>query len=87
MCLIPKPAGHIHLVGICGTAMGNVAVALKEKGYRVTGSDQNIYPPMSDVLTEHGITAAPFHAGHVNEADLSSLEMRFLVVIRRLRLS
>jgi UDP-N-acetylmuramate: L-alanyl-gamma-D-glutamyl-meso-diaminopimelate ligase len=45
----------VHFVGICGTAMASVAAALKEKGIAVTGSDQNIYPPMSTFLTERKI--------------------------------
>ena len=45
----------VHFVGICGTAMASVAVALKERGMRVTGSDQNVYPPMSTFLAGQGI--------------------------------
>ncbi len=45
----------VHFVGICGTAMASSAVALREKGYAVTGSDQNAYPPMSTFLAERGI--------------------------------
>ncbi len=45
----------IHFVGICGTAMAAVAAALKEKGLEVSGSDQNIYPPMSTFLAGRGI--------------------------------
>jgi UDP-N-acetylmuramate: L-alanyl-gamma-D-glutamyl-meso-diaminopimelate ligase len=45
----------IHLVAACGTGMGTLACILKEMGYQVTGSDQNIYPPMSDFLAEKGI--------------------------------
>src|SRR6266446_8918986 len=45
----------VHFVGICGTAMASTAVALKEKGVRVTGSDQNVYPPMSTFLAERKI--------------------------------
>ncbi|MBW2615672.1 MAG: hypothetical protein JRD02_05820, partial [Deltaproteobacteria bacterium] len=41
---------HIHLMGICGTGMASLAGILKEKGCRVTGSDQNVYPPMSNFL-------------------------------------
>ena len=41
----------VHFVGICGTAMASTAAALKQKGYAVTGSDQNVYPPMSTFLT------------------------------------
>jgi UDP-N-acetylmuramate: L-alanyl-gamma-D-glutamyl-meso-diaminopimelate ligase len=40
----------VHFVGICGTAMASAAAALKEKGFDVTGSDQNVYPPMSTFL-------------------------------------
>jgi len=40
----------IHLIGICGVAMGTLAAMLKERGYRVTGSDDAVYPPMSDML-------------------------------------
>ncbi len=45
----------VHFVGICGTAMASTAAALKEKGLSVTGSDQNVYPPMSAFLAERGI--------------------------------
>jgi UDP-N-acetylmuramate: L-alanyl-gamma-D-glutamyl-meso-diaminopimelate ligase len=45
----------VHFIGICGTAMASVAVALKERGFRVTGSDQNVYPPMSTFLAQHQI--------------------------------
>jgi UDP-N-acetylmuramate: L-alanyl-gamma-D-glutamyl-meso-diaminopimelate ligase len=41
---------HIHLIGICGTAMASLAGMLKERGFRVTGSDAAAYPPMSDFL-------------------------------------
>jgi UDP-N-acetylmuramate: L-alanyl-gamma-D-glutamyl-meso-diaminopimelate ligase len=44
-----------HFLGICGTAMGSVAAALRERGFAVTGSDENIYPPMSTFLEEKGI--------------------------------
>src|SRR5436190_2993271 len=45
----------VHFVGICGTAMASTAAALQEKGIRVTGSDQNVYPPMSTFLAERKI--------------------------------
>jgi UDP-N-acetylmuramate: L-alanyl-gamma-D-glutamyl-meso-diaminopimelate ligase len=45
----------VHFVGICGTAMASAAAALKEKGVQVTGSDQNVYPPMSLFLAERNI--------------------------------
>ncbi|MFP2771011.1 Mur ligase domain-containing protein, partial [Oceanisphaera sp. KMM 10153] len=46
---------HIHILGICGTFMGGLAVLAKQLGYRVTGSDANVYPPMSTQLEEQGI--------------------------------
>jgi UDP-N-acetylmuramate: L-alanyl-gamma-D-glutamyl-meso-diaminopimelate ligase len=46
---------NFHFLGICGTAMGAVAVALQERGFKVTGSDENVYPPMSSFLQEKGI--------------------------------
>jgi UDP-N-acetylmuramate: L-alanyl-gamma-D-glutamyl-meso-diaminopimelate ligase len=46
---------HLHFLGICGTAMGSVAAALRERGYVVTGSDENVYPPMSIFLEKKGI--------------------------------
>ena len=39
---------HIHLIGICGTAMASLAGMLKQRGFHVTGSDAAAYPPMSD---------------------------------------
>ncbi|MEK6230532.1 MAG: UDP-N-acetylmuramate:L-alanyl-gamma-D-glutamyl-meso-diaminopimelate ligase [Luteolibacter sp.] len=46
---------HFHFTGICGTAMGAVATAMKRRGFVVTGSDTNVYPPMSDFLRGEGI--------------------------------
>ena len=46
---------HIHFLGICGTAMGSVAAALSQRGFVVTGSDENVYPPMSTFLAEKGV--------------------------------
>ncbi|MBT9333053.1 UDP-N-acetylmuramate:L-alanyl-gamma-D-glutamyl-meso-diaminopimelate ligase [Paracidobacterium acidisoli] len=54
---------HIHLIGICGTAMASLAGLLQSKGHRVTGSDRAAYPPMSDLLRSLGIPVAePFSA-------------------------
>jgi UDP-N-acetylmuramate: L-alanyl-gamma-D-glutamyl-meso-diaminopimelate ligase len=44
-----------HFIGICGTAMGSVAAALRERGFKVSGSDESVYPPMSTFLEEQGI--------------------------------
>ena len=46
---------HIHILGICGTFMGGIAVLAKKAGYRVTGCDANVYPPMSTQLEAQGI--------------------------------
>lgn len=46
---------HYYFMGICGTAMGNVAVLLKQLGHLVSGADSGIYPPMSEVLRQNGI--------------------------------
>jgi UDP-N-acetylmuramate: L-alanyl-gamma-D-glutamyl-meso-diaminopimelate ligase len=54
---------HIHLIGICGTAMASLAGMLAQRGFRVTGSDAAAYPPMSDFLRELNIPVAqPFDA-------------------------
>src|SRR5262245_1672375 len=46
---------HIHILGICGTFMGGIAALARAAGHRVTGSDQNVYPPMSEQLEAMGI--------------------------------
>ena len=57
---------HIHLIGICGTAMASLAGMLAERGFRVTGSDAAGYPPMSDFLAQLGIQVAqPFAAANL----------------------
>ncbi|OAI53378.1 UDP-N-acetylmuramate:L-alanyl-gamma-D-glutamyl-meso-diaminopimelate ligase [Betaproteobacteria bacterium SCGC AG-212-J23] len=48
-------AAHLHILGICGTFMGGVAAIAKAAGYRVTGCDANVYPPMSEQLAALGI--------------------------------
>jgi UDP-N-acetylmuramate: L-alanyl-gamma-D-glutamyl-meso-diaminopimelate ligase len=62
----------VHFIGICGSAMASVAAALHERGVRVTGSDENVYPPMSTFLAERGIEA---RAGYTekNLADAPEL--------------
>ena len=49
---------HLHLIGICGTAMASLAGMLKQRGFKVTGSDAAAYPPMSDFLAGLGISVA-----------------------------
>ena len=61
---------RIHLIGVCGTAMATLAALLKSRGYDVRGSDQNVYPPMSDFLREQGITTLQgYRAEHIS-ADI-----------------
>ncbi|HEQ1859605.1 TPA: UDP-N-acetylmuramate:L-alanyl-gamma-D-glutamyl-meso-diaminopimelate ligase [Providencia alcalifaciens] len=46
---------HIHILGICGTFMGSLAILARSLGHKVTGSDANVYPPMSTLLEKQGI--------------------------------
>lgn len=58
---------HIHILGICGTFMGSLAVLAREAGHQVTGSDQGVYPPMSTQLESQGIELMQgFDAAHLN---------------------
>ncbi|MEW6296571.1 MAG: UDP-N-acetylmuramate:L-alanyl-gamma-D-glutamyl-meso-diaminopimelate ligase [Thermodesulfobacteriota bacterium] len=49
------PTAHVHLIAVAGVGMASLAAMLKERGYRVTGSDQGVYPPMSGFLAQAGI--------------------------------
>ena len=66
---------RVHFIGICGTAMATLAAMLKRKGFEVGGSDQNVYPPMSDFLAAEGI---PVHAGY--QAAHITGDLAFVVV-------
>lgn len=59
-----KPGSHIHFLGICGTAMASLAGLLKGRGFKVTGSDSNPYPPMSTQIESLGI---PLYSGYKKE--------------------
>jgi len=59
----------MHLIGICGTGMAALAGMLQQRGFTVTGSDQNVYPPMSDFLAGLGIEVMSGYAA----ANLSSV--------------
>ena len=63
---------RIHFIGVCGTAMATVAALLQRRGHDVRGSDQHVYPPMSDFLVAEGIHAmAGFSAEHIGaDVDL-----------------
>jgi UDP-N-acetylmuramate: L-alanyl-gamma-D-glutamyl-meso-diaminopimelate ligase len=63
---------NVHLIGICGTAMATLAAMLKRKGLDVRGSDQDVYPPMSDFLASEGI---PVEAGYAAEHITSDLDL------------
>jgi UDP-N-acetylmuramate: L-alanyl-gamma-D-glutamyl-meso-diaminopimelate ligase len=61
---------RVHLIGVCGTAMATLAAMLKSRGFDVRGSDQNVYPPMSDFLAEQQIvTLQGYEPAHIT-ADL-----------------
>jgi UDP-N-acetylmuramate: L-alanyl-gamma-D-glutamyl-meso-diaminopimelate ligase len=63
---------RVHLIGVCGTAMATLAALLKQKGFDVRGSDQDVYPPMSDFLAAEGITTfSGYRAEHItSDLDL-----------------
>ncbi|HZH76148.1 MAG TPA: UDP-N-acetylmuramate:L-alanyl-gamma-D-glutamyl-meso-diaminopimelate ligase [Archangium sp.] len=65
----PGAVRRIHLVGVAGTGMGSFAGMLKAAGYDVTGSDENVYPPMSDMLRNWGIQAlTPYSPANLDTA-------------------
>jgi len=65
---LPGRGGHIHLIAICGVGMASLAGLLHSHGYRVTGSDQNVYPPMSTFLERLGIPVlSGFREEHLKE--------------------
>ncbi|MGP4712781.1 UDP-N-acetylmuramate:L-alanyl-gamma-D-glutamyl-meso-diaminopimelate ligase [Psychrobacter sp. DM8] len=60
---------HIHILGICGTFMGSLALLARELGFTVTGSDANVYPPMSTQLEQAGVTINDgYHIEHLQPA-------------------
>jgi len=71
MGAMKNPFHHVHFLGICGTAMGSVAAAMKDRGFRVTGQDDKVYPPMSVFLADKGIAITPgFRAEDIPAADV-----------------
>jgi UDP-N-acetylmuramate: L-alanyl-gamma-D-glutamyl-meso-diaminopimelate ligase len=67
--IVPGSIRRIHLVGVAGTGMGSFAGMLKAAGYEVTGSDENVYPPMSDMLRTWGIPAlTPYRPENLDAA-------------------
>ena len=63
-------AARVHLIGICGSGMATLAALLKRKGLEVSGSDQDVYPPMSDFLAEEGIGVLTGYAPEHITTDL-----------------
>ena len=63
-----SPPDLIYFMGICGTAMANLAVFLKQKGFPVLGSDQNIYPPMSLELEKAGIPVFNYDKNNITDS-------------------
>jgi UDP-N-acetylmuramate: L-alanyl-gamma-D-glutamyl-meso-diaminopimelate ligase len=61
--IIPNNIKKIHLIAVCGTAMGALACMLKDMGFDVTGSDQGVYPPMSDFLAHKGVAVTEGFSG------------------------
>ncbi|MCW8962718.1 MAG: UDP-N-acetylmuramate:L-alanyl-gamma-D-glutamyl-meso-diaminopimelate ligase [Gammaproteobacteria bacterium] len=60
---------HIHILGICGTFMGGIALLARQAGHEVSGSDSNVYPPMSTQLQAQGITLMEgYDPAHLNPA-------------------
>jgi UDP-N-acetylmuramate: L-alanyl-gamma-D-glutamyl-meso-diaminopimelate ligase len=66
---------HIHILGVCGTFMGGIALLARTAGHRVTGCDANVYPPMSTQLTDQGIALVEGY-----DADQISLKPDLYIV-------
>ena len=67
--IAPGTVKRVHLVGVAGTGMGAFAGMLKAAGYQVSGSDENVYPPMSDMLREWGIDVfTPYSPDNLDKA-------------------
>src|SRR3954469_22853727 len=67
--IAPDSIRRIHLVGVAGTGMGSFAGMLKARGYEVTGSDESVYPPMSDMLKAWGVEAmSPYSPDNLDRA-------------------
>ncbi len=67
---------HVHILGICGTFMGGIALLARANGHKVTGQDLNVYPPMSSQLEEQGIELIQ---GYKSD-DLKSVEPDIVVI-------
>ena len=63
---------RVHLIGICGTAMATLAAILQRRGWVVSGSDEHVYPPMSDFLAAEGI---PVYSGYKAEHITADIDI------------
>jgi len=73
----PAPPAHLHFLGICGYAVSGLALCCQELGFRVTGSDEDAYPPTTETLEAAGIPFSPHH----DEANLDRWGVPQLVVL------
>src|SRR5215469_10077814 len=84
---------HVHLIGVCGTAMASLAGMLKQRGFVVTGSDNAAYPPMSDFLASLGVPVSqPFSESNLrprpdlvivgNAISRGNVELEYVLVQR-----
>ena len=73
---------RVHFIGICGTAMATLAALLKRRGFDVRGSDQSVYPPMSDFLAaEHIPITTGYAAEHIG-SDFDLLAAQRITIWR-----
>ena len=61
---------HVHILGICGTFMGGIALLARELGYEISGSDANVYPPMSTQLENAGIMLSQLEDQYPNYSSI-----------------
>ena len=72
---------HIHILGICGTFMGGLALLARELGHTVSGSDVNVYPPMSTQLEEQGITQEAITTASFNSLPFVNFQIPIGIVM------
>lgn len=76
---------RIHILGICGTFMGGLAMLARQLGHEVTGSDANVYPPMSTLLEKQGIELIQgYDASQLEPQPDRSSAQRLTAIFRRI---
>ena len=69
----------IHILGICGTFMGDIALLARESGVEVSGADENVYPPMSTMLSEQGVDITEgYDSADLPESDTAVVVGKFI---------